>query len=166
MTTIQYRVKKAVELNSGREVAVKILRFSKEEDDTAASRKEMLESFFQEITILSYCKHPNIVKLLHASFNGTLLKEEPDASYSQIRKPSVEQSAITMHLEEEDEGRVVDTTSSYQYRTDLDYENMVTVKRKTNVCYCVLKLATHGELYKMVESTDRFTENLSRSLFV
>ena len=40
------------------------------------------------------------------------------------------------------------------------------VKRKTNVCYCVLKLAGHGELFKIVESTDKFSESITRSLFV
>jgi serine/threonine protein kinase len=78
-------VKKAIELSTGREVAIKILKINKVED----SRKIMLESFFKEITILSYCKHPNIVKLLYSSFNGTLIKEA-----TPLRKCSVEHSAI------------------------------------------------------------------------
>lgn len=41
-----------------------------------------------------------------------------------------------------------------------------TVRRKTSICYCVLKLAGHGELYKMVEATEKFPEPLSRSLFL
>jgi len=49
----------------------------------------MLESFFKEVTILSYCRHPNIVKLLYASFNGTLIKEAIP-----IRKTSIEHSVI------------------------------------------------------------------------
>jgi serine/threonine protein kinase len=36
----------------------------------------MLENFYNEIKILSYCRHPNIVRLLDASFNGTIVKEE------------------------------------------------------------------------------------------
>jgi serine/threonine protein kinase len=63
-------------LSSGREVAVKVLKLSYQEDHTPDSRKDMLESFFQEVSILSFCDHPNIVRLLHASFNGTLIKEE------------------------------------------------------------------------------------------
>lgn len=51
----------------------------------------MLESFFKEVTILSYCRHPNIVKLLDASFNGTLIKEGIPLS---IRKTSIEHSVI------------------------------------------------------------------------
>lgn len=39
------------------------------------------------------------------------------------------------------------------------------MKRKTNICYCVLKLAAHGELFKLLESTERFTDSLARSLF-
>ena len=39
------------------------------------SKRMMLESFFNEIKILSHCRHPNIVKLLDASLNGTLIKE-------------------------------------------------------------------------------------------
>lgn len=79
-------MKKGIELSSGREVAVKILKFGKYED----CRTEMLECFFKEITILSYCRHPNIVKLLYASFDGTLIKEE----VIPLRKASVEHSVI------------------------------------------------------------------------
>ena len=128
-------MKKALDLSTGREVAVKILTFLQGDEDTVEARKEMLESFYQEILILSYCKHPNIVQLLSASFNGTLLKEEDS-----LRKLSVEQSALD--------------------------DDAVVCRRKTNVCYCVLKLASLGELYKMVEGTERFSEQLSRSLFV
>ncbi len=42
---------------------------------------------------------------------------------------------------------------------------MIIVKRKTNICYYVMKLASYGELFKVVQGTERFTENLSRSLF-
>jgi serine/threonine protein kinase len=50
----------------------------------------MLLSFFKEIEILSQCRHPNIVRLLDASFNGVMTKE----AISQIRKTSVEYSKI------------------------------------------------------------------------
>ena len=82
------RVKKAVELATGDEVAIKILRL--EDGECGSTRKEMLESFYQEVSILSYCKHPNIVKLLHASFNGTMTKEVVKMPECLIRKPSVE----------------------------------------------------------------------------
>lgn len=46
------------------------------------------------MTVLSFCKHPNIVKLLHASFDGTLLIEDlrpdPLLGEMQLRKASVE----------------------------------------------------------------------------
>jgi hypothetical protein len=44
-------------------------------------------------------------------------------------------------------------------------EGQIVVKRKSNVCYIVLKLARHGELYKMLEHTDKFSDLLARSLF-
>jgi len=56
----------------------------------------MLESFFQEITILSYCKHPNIVKLLHSSFDGTLMKESREDLSMRLRNLSMEQSSLMM----------------------------------------------------------------------
>ena len=66
-----------MEISTGREVAIKILKFDQleKEEMCQASRREILESFFQEVSILSYCNHPNIVKLLHASFEGTITKE-------------------------------------------------------------------------------------------
>jgi len=62
-----------MDIVSNREVAIKILKTSDKQGNI--SKKLMLESFYREIKILSYCRHPNIVKLLDASFNGTLIKE-------------------------------------------------------------------------------------------
>jgi len=36
------------------------------------------------------------------------------------------------------------------------------VKRKTDVCYYVMKLAEYGELYSFIEHTDRFSEEMTR----
>lgn len=52
-------------------------------------KKVMLEAFFKEIKILSNCKHKNVVKLLDASFKGTIIKE----GFS-VRKASIEHSKI------------------------------------------------------------------------
>lgn len=49
ITFRQIRVKKAIEIDTGKEVAVKILKIHRAED----SRKSMLESFYKEVTILS-----------------------------------------------------------------------------------------------------------------
>lgn len=60
-------------------------------------KKLMLLSFFKEISILSRCRHPNIVKLIDASFTGTLTKEsflEPNQELSAVRKTSVDHSKI------------------------------------------------------------------------
>ena len=35
----------------------------------------MLESFVKEIKILTYCRHPNIVRLIDASLDGVMIKE-------------------------------------------------------------------------------------------
>lgn len=43
---------------------------------------------------------------------------------------------------------------------------MMIVKRKTNICYCVLKLAKYGELFKILENTEKFTDSLSRTMFI
>lgn len=65
-------MKRAFDIVNNKEVAVKILKTNK----ASISRKAMLESFYSEVKILSYCRHPNIVRILDASFDGTLIKEE------------------------------------------------------------------------------------------
>ena len=39
------------------------------------NKKQCLEFLFTEINILTECRHPNVVKILDASFDGTILKE-------------------------------------------------------------------------------------------
>jgi len=66
------KVKKAIDLSSKKEVAIKILR---QKGKDVADQRMMLMSFFKEIQILARCNHPNIVKMLDASFRGTMTKE-------------------------------------------------------------------------------------------
>ena len=40
------------------------------------NKKECLECFFTEINILTECRHPNRVKILDASFDGLIVKEQ------------------------------------------------------------------------------------------
>jgi hypothetical protein len=40
------------------------------------NKKECLECLFTEINILTECRHPNVVKILDASFDGTIIKEQ------------------------------------------------------------------------------------------
>ena len=40
------------------------------------NKKECLECLFTEINILTECRHPNVVKILDASFDGMIRKEE------------------------------------------------------------------------------------------
>jgi len=39
------------------------------------------------------------------------------------------------------------------------------LKRQTKVCYYVMKLAEYGELYRIIEINERFSEDLIRHLF-
>ena len=50
------------------------------------NKRECLECLFQEINILTECRHPNVVKILDCSFDGTYVKEEP---ILKLQKPSV-----------------------------------------------------------------------------
>lgn len=38
--------------------------------------KECVDCLFTEINILTECRHPNVVKILDASFDGTIIKEQ------------------------------------------------------------------------------------------
>lgn len=40
------------------------------------NKRECLECLFREINILTECRHPNIVKILDASFDGMIIKEQ------------------------------------------------------------------------------------------
>ena len=125
-----------------REVAVKILKTS--DSSPNISKRMMLDSFFNEIKILSHCRHPNIVKLIDASFNGTLIKER-----------------VSLRAERESHER-----SERVPQNEQEEEDYLLVKRKTNICYCVLKLVRFGELFKFLEHTEKFSDSLSRSLFL
>jgi hypothetical protein len=53
-------------------VAIKIMRVKNK-----VHKRECLECLFTEINILTECRHPNVVKILDANFDGTLVKEQP-----------------------------------------------------------------------------------------
>ena len=65
------RVKLAVDLATGKQVAIKIMRVKQ-----MVNKKECLDCLFTEINILTECRHPNVVKILDASFDGTQVKEQ------------------------------------------------------------------------------------------
>lgn len=127
-------------MHNNKEVAIKILKV----DQPLMSNKLMLGRFLKEIELLSQCEHPNIVKLIDASFDGTIVKEALS-----VRKTSLDHSVME-HIE----------TSCIQRmkRGEEDEEDQVILKRKTGVCYCVLKLARHGELFKFLENTEKFSD--------
>jgi hypothetical protein len=39
------------------------------------NKKECLECLFTEINILTECRHPNVIKILDASFKGKIITE-------------------------------------------------------------------------------------------
>lgn len=65
------RVKLAIDLKTKKQVAIKIMRVK-----NMVNKKECLECLFTEINILTECRHPNIVKILDASFDGMIIKEQ------------------------------------------------------------------------------------------
>jgi serine/threonine protein kinase len=64
------KVKLAIDLSSKKQVAIKIMRVK-----NIINKRECLECLFTEINILTECRHPNVVKILDASFDGTIVKE-------------------------------------------------------------------------------------------
>jgi len=58
-------------LKTKKQVAIKIMRVK-----NMVNKKECLECLFTEINILTECRHPNIVKILDASFDGMIIKEQ------------------------------------------------------------------------------------------
>ncbi|CDW84194.1 protein kinase domain containing protein [Stylonychia lemnae] len=142
------KVKKALDVSTNKFVAVKILKTNQ----TALSRTSMLESFFQEIKILTQCSHPNIVRIIDASLDGTLIKEEIHSSNSQT------------HASDSDlnQGNQIRQQNS---KKEIDQEDNIIIKRKNKICYCVLKLVRYGELFQFLESTEKFSTLLSKYLF-
>ena len=66
-----YRVKLAIDLKTKKQVAIKIMRVK-----NMVNKRECLECLFREINILTECRHPNIIKILDASFDGMIIKEQ------------------------------------------------------------------------------------------
>lgn len=58
-------------------MAIKILKTKHN-----CNKRECLECLITEINILTECRHPNVVKILDASFNGTLINKEQLESIS------------------------------------------------------------------------------------
>lgn len=78
-----HRVKLAVDLNKNKQVAIKFLKVY-----AGSSRRKALDCLHREIKILAECEHPNIAKIIEASFEGVLVKEPINADNSP--KPSQE----------------------------------------------------------------------------
>lgn len=65
------RVKLAIDLKTKKQVAIKIMRVK-----NMVNKRECLDCLFREINILTECRHPNIIKILDASFDGMIIKEQ------------------------------------------------------------------------------------------
>ena len=143
--TTTFRVKRAIDLDCNKEVAIKMLKLKNEPLKT---KKLILEHFLKEVQLLSKCQHKNIVRLLDCSFSGTLIVEKIE-----IRKASVDLSKIEEIRKQEQEEQ--------QRYNDDDKP----IKKKSNICYAVFKLARYGELYKIIEKTDKFSPQLSGYIF-
>ena len=68
------RVKLAVDLHTGRRVAIKFLKVS---NAASMCKHKALECLIKQIKILAECDHPNIAKIIEASLDGVLIKEYP-----------------------------------------------------------------------------------------
>jgi serine/threonine protein kinase len=125
-----------VDLNTNRQVAIKFLKVN-----PGVSKQKALECLHREIKILADCDHPNIAKIIEASFEGVIVKES--STNNSTPKPS----------------------DINQDQDKVDTLRDDKVRRKENICYYVMKLAEYGELYRFIEHTDRFSERFARTLF-
>lgn len=111
---------------------------------------DALDCFHTEIEILSECNHPNVIKIKSACFDGTVIKELVRNQASPIQHVSREINRL-MHGH---------SNASSDYSDDRNI-----LKRHRKVCYYVMKLAEYGELYRIIETNERLSEDLIRHLF-
>jgi serine/threonine protein kinase len=52
-----------------------------------------------------------------------------------------------------------------QSDSDSSVKELQVIKRKTQICYYVMKLAEYGELYSFIEHTDRFDNSMTKYVF-
>ena len=64
-------MKLAIDLATKKQVAIKIMKTKQ-----MVNKKDCLECLFTEINILTECRHPNVVKIIDASFDGNLITEK------------------------------------------------------------------------------------------
>lgn len=147
-------MKLALDLNTNKRVAIKFLRVS----NKSISKHKALECLIKEIKILSDCDHPNVAKIIEASLDGFLVKEYPVTHLSP--HDGTAHPSILSHV------GVSDSSSLLLESEAPDNPFVEKVRRKSSMCYYVMKLAEYGELYHYIEHTDRFTERLARSLYV
>lgn len=118
--------------------------------------KECVDCLFTEINILTECRHPNVVKILDASFDGTIIKE-------QLVSENQDKDEMEEYCDEQDEEQILQKGKERKHERPCNFKLL---KKKVHLCYYVMKLAEFGELYSYIEHTDRFEEGLSRYVFI
>ena len=167
---------------------MKILKV-KEGRATEFSKYQSLDCLFSEISILADCDHKNIVKMKATSFDGTIVKElVPNRENTensevgsnctptspQIRSldyeklqslPQYEHELISLAEEDrlEFDQRI---SESYHSEDVVEEAQPLVLKRQGPVCYYVMNLAKHGDLFRLVEYNERFSDGLVRHLFL
>ena len=81
------------------------------------NKKECLECFYTEVNILTECRHPNVVKILDASFDGNLVKEQLIKPYDFNSPAKASEAICTLCQKEQDEQNV--KSQQRQERGDL-----------------------------------------------
>jgi serine/threonine protein kinase len=150
-----YRVKLALDLSTNKRVAIKFLRVS----NKAISKHKALECLIKEIKILSDCDHPNVARIIEASLDGFLVKEYPVTHLSPNEGGTAHPSILSQLGASDSSSLLLESEAP-------DNPFVEKVRRKSSICYYVMKLAEYGELYNFIEHTDRFTERLARTLYV
>jgi hypothetical protein len=75
------------------------------------NKNECLKCLFTEINILTECRHPNVVKILDASFDGTLIKEEQMTLISSKKSKGPKKNLSDRSHQTKEESEVMDLTS-------------------------------------------------------
>lgn len=135
-------------------------------------KQKALECLIKEIKILTECDHPNIAKIIEASLDGILIKEYPTSMNHSKNSCQIANLQSEFHMPYAGGTTTQAVGKSSQFHQNLNEGEapedpfIEKIRRKTGVCYYVMKLAQYGELFHFVERTDRFTERFARSLYL
>ena len=134
------------------------------------NKKECLECLFTEINILTECRHPNVVKILDSSFDGVLIHEQ--LVCTPVKDGKNECASMSCGDDGKDKdakptnvNKLVNFQTSKAQKQEGDKEmELLILKRKSELCYYVMKLAEFGEIYSFIENAERFDDSVVRYL--